>query len=1124
MNLTSAQEQAVTERGRDVIVTAGAGSGKTRVLVERYVSLLEDHDIDQLVAVTFTDAAAAEMRGRVRHAVTSRQNLKRHIPHLDHAIIGTIHSLCLQLLRENPVAAGVDPGATVLDENEAQVELLAACRDAIEAAATGEGPGVEALLRIGVHATREALPRMVERRDEVESAFDVPGSDSRPEREAHIRSVLDAHVDELVRELRPILADHRGFLIHARIPERIDRLAGTVEAVLEELGDPMTGDNDDLISRLHAVSEIPSPGSVGSGNTWFAPPIEVRAVVRELRAAYETVGPFQWSDADADVLDGLESLQELFLAARDRYEARKHDLSALDFLDLELRAIALLQESPTTAAAYRSRFRHILVDEAQDLNPPQFRFLELLTGERGDSTESRPERFFVGDIKQSIYRFRRSDVRNLNNLLTQVKHDNGALVSLNTSFRSHERLVKAVNAVMTDVFGEAKAKYAARMEPMTAIRASTNSHLAMETLSVAREFANPDETGTPRDSEKRRMEADLCAQRIRRLIDDGFPVWDNDKNEYRPATAGDVVILMRGMIHAYEYGRALENHGIRYRTASGGDFYTRPEIVDLTNLMEWLVEQANGIALVGLLRSPFFAIDDETLLALTQTRASRPDGNSILHALSSLPEDVLPQTRPLRVRAARILKQLREESRLATPEQLLERALNLTNYEAAWAPVRGGDQVLANIRQFVGMARSLTDKTVDEFVDHVRTLRDDLETRAPQAALDAVDAVRLLTIHSSKGLEFPIVFLADAGANRGGPRTSTVLWRAEEGISLTLERDVSEIGENRREPGFYAYLKELERREDEAENKRLLYVAATRAADLFVVSGAEPTENNEPWLSDFTKPEYSDHINISEPTRVDLDALKSRSPRVSLEIPESETEQPADAPLLGRRGAIPIRSSTPATALEHGDGTRFSGRSDPLALTRGTLAHAAIEEWFTKEKRPDLRDLAHRIGLRLNDEDMADIEADVNAMLDDFDASDLAAKLRETSTRKHFEIPFSWSWDGVAVHGAIDLAYQTNGEWHVVDFKTDRVEKGREAEHAETYLTQLGVYAGAIEAATNNRPKTGLMFLRTGTLHWAEPDEIDAALSGTRQKIDGGEIALEEIDESGEFADETLLG
>ena len=297
MNLTSAQEQAVTERGRDVIVTAGAGSGKTRVLVERYVSLLEDHDIDQLVAVTFTDAAAAEMRGRVRQAVTSRQNLKRHIPHLDHAIIGTIHSLCLQLLRENPVAAGVDPGAIVLDENEAQVELLAACRDAIEAAATGEGPGVEALLRIGVHATREALPRMVERRDEVESAF---GSDSRPEREAHIRSVLDAHVDGLVRELRPILADHRGFLIHARIPERIDRLAGTVEAVLEELGDPMTGDNDDLISRLHAVSEIPSPGSVGSKNTWFAPPIEVRAVVRELRAAYETVGPFQWSDADAD--------------------------------------------------------------------------------------------------------------------------------------------------------------------------------------------------------------------------------------------------------------------------------------------------------------------------------------------------------------------------------------------------------------------------------------------------------------------------------------------------------------------------------------------------------------------------------------------------------------------------------------------------------------------------------------------------------------------------------------------------------------------------------------------------------------------------------------------------------
>ena len=137
-----------------------------------------------------------------------------------------------------------------------------------------------------------------------------------------------------------------------------------------------------------------------------------------------------------------------------------------------------------------------------------------------------------------------------------------------------------------------------------------------------------------------------------------------------------------------------------------------------------------------------------------------------------------------------------------------------------------------------------------------------------------------------------------------------------------------------------------------------------------------------------------------------------------------ETEKPADAPFLGRRGAIPIRSSTPATALEHGDGAGFFGRSDPLALIRGTLTHAAIEEWFKTGTRPDLRNLAQRIGTRLSEGDMADIEADVNAMLNDFDTSELAAILRDPATRKHFELPFSWEWDGVAVHGNIDLAYQ----------------------------------------------------------------------------------------------------
>lgn len=1131
MNLTPDQERAVNARSHDVIVTAGAGSGKTRVLVERYVRLLQDHEIDQLVAVTFTDAAAAEMRGRVREAVAGRPDLERHRQHLDRAVIGTIHSLCLQLLRENPVESGIDPGATVLDENLAQAEALSACRDAIEAAASGDEPGAEAILRLGVYQMKQTLPRMVERRDEVENAFQAMGGDSPGEWVAHIKQMLAAFLDPRIQEMREELAEHLDWLADVRIEDTEDALGRIVDTVTEILGNPLEIDQQALIERLEKLSAI---GAIrgGSGKAWSVPTQDVRNVLSAIRGMHKEVAPFIWNEADAEALQVLDALRSVFRSAVKRYEDRKTALSALDFLDLELKAIQLLEVSTDVASAYRSTFRHILVDEAQDLNPTQYEFLGLLTGDNagGNGDNSGPERFFVGDVKQSIYRFRRSDVRYLNRLKADIIRHDGATVSLNNSFRSHRRLVDAINTVMSGAFGEATEEYEAEMEPMNANRGSVGDKASIEVLQVAREFRDSDDGKAPTAAQRTRMEAHIVAARIKQLLDEGREIWEKNANEYRPIRPDDIAILLRRLTNLGEYERALEHHQVPYRTVSGGNFYNHEEIVDLTNLLEWLAEPANSIALIGLLRSPFFAIDDESLIALTETaRSARADSRSpldsqyIFASLRNPPAGVLSDTQPLCIHAARVLAQLREESRLATPEQILESALILTNYEASWAPLRGGDQVLANIRQFVGLARGLAGMSIDEFVEHIHMLRDDLDARSPQAALDAIDAVRIQTIHSAKGLEFPVVILADAGTTRVGPPAPSVLWRSDSGISMTLERDVSEIDEPREKPALYNLLKEIEDREDAAESKRLLYVAATRAADLLVVSGVEPSGETPTWLTEFLDNVAGTDIEVHNPMPVDLEAMRHNSPAQPFTVPTPADEQLPDADLLGKRGAIPIRSSTPATALEHGDGAGFFGRPDPLALIRGTLAHAAIEEWFRDDTRPDLRDLAQRIGARLTDEDMADVEADLNAMLDDFNDSDLAAMLRDTATRTHFELPFSWEWGGVAVHGSIDLAYEFGGEWNVVDFKTDRVEKGRERERAAAYLTQLGVYAGAIEAATGQRPRAGLMFLRTGTLYWVDRRDMEAALTTTRLRIDGGEVALAETDETGEFADEPLI-
>ena len=380
MNLTPEQRQAVEARGGDVIVTAGAGSGKTRVLVERYVGLLADHEIDQLVAVTFTEAAASEMRSRVREAVMTRPELGRHAQNIDNAIIGTIHSLCLQLLREKPVEAGIDPAATVLDDDEARAERLAVSRDAVEMAAAGDGPGIEALLMAGIFGVQKSLENMVARRDEVEDAFSAMGGESPVVWMSTVRQRLEEFVREPMDEVRTELSGHRDFLSSAQIPGQSDALTPLVQDVLDTLGDPQTGEHEELLTRLEGVSQLPSPGNRGSKNAWAEPPKTVRDTIKEIAKAYETISSYVWSDADTEALQALESLRDLFRAARDRYEARKKELSALDFLDLELKAIELLKSSPRTAAAYRGRFRHVLVDESQDLNPTQYDFIELLGG------------------------------------------------------------------------------------------------------------------------------------------------------------------------------------------------------------------------------------------------------------------------------------------------------------------------------------------------------------------------------------------------------------------------------------------------------------------------------------------------------------------------------------------------------------------------------------------------------------------------------------------------------------------------------------------------------------------------------------------------------------------------
>ena len=1093
MNGTLTLEQrAIVEAGDiDIAVSAGAGSGKTHVLVERYVALLERCEIPQIFAVTFTEAAAAEMRQRVRREVMTRPELAAHHAHVDEANIGTIHALCLRLLREYPVEAGIDPGASVLAEDEAELLRGLACTQAIDEAAEAGDARTDLLRALGVRDATKLLPAMLAARDDVRAAFAALPPDAESMATA-IRARLDEAYGAEARELRAQVTAI-GEALRASAPGAAATLAPVVARVLAAIA--AAHDETTWNEYVALLAAARSATNLQYGSRTKEPDVSLKQLMRDLRARDDRAQELPaWNAHDDASVRATPGLRAIFEDACARYAAAKRERRALDFLDLEVEAVDLLARHPAVSARCRARFRHVMVDEAQDVSPIQARLIRLLVGEGGGEGEGRPRLFLVGDEKQSIYGFRGADVRQFRALRDLVRQWGGLLLPLSTSFRTHQHLIGETNALFTHAFDGS----AVTMEQMTGRPSEPppGPHLVLMPIGGS--------------TQQWLTEAEVIAHEIRTILDERRPIWDKRTQAYREARAGDIAVLLRGLTHVHVFEQALDAAAIPFATPSGSGFFTRAEVVDLGNLLRWLSEPDDDIALVGVLRSPMFILRDDTLLAL------RAPGQPPLRVALNTPPASIDEDERERCRfAAEVLRALQRAARTASAADLLDQALESTAVEATWAATSGGEQSVANIRKLVRICRGLAGYTLTQVVDYLVQRRDELLTREGPAVLDRLDAVQIMTVHGAKGLEFPIVFVPQAhdGAR---PSWDAVRWRSGDGLSMTLERDDDD--EQRPRPGFYSHLVALDQQDGDEEHLRLFYVAVTRAGDYLYLSGNSPGQTGGGWLHIARRALDAGLLSqvVSRAAADPEEQARRRPPPDTVDLPDAAAQLDYLPDLLARPPVIPLRASTPVTALRLREfhhwglrphGLRADGVGDGLGLVRGRIVHRAIEALALAGDTAALDDIVSRIVAEesgiADAATRADLAADARALVVRYAASEIGRAA--SSGQARFEVPFAWDWDGVPVHGQIDLLYRTPEQaWCVVDFKTDRVTPGQEAAAAAPYLVQIGLYARAVQAATGSIPRHGLLFLRTGRFYEPAAADLETALARARREIDAG--------------------
>ena len=1141
--LSPEQRAAILTPG-NLLVRAGAGSGKTEVLARRFVALIAG-DVEgrqpvtpaQVAAITFTEKAVYDMRARIaavldERILTQAQDARRaHLLRaratLPLARISTIHAFCARILRENAIDAALDPDFQVLDEYESQTFLERLCKQVLIDKVRQSDPGACHLARarrLNSGTPREGALAIVMRiLDEAARLGRTPKwlcdatyeAAARIEREASRVELLAGGLARLLDELlaagslsaaaeqtiAPLRARHHEF--RQRIVELNARVEPEALDFLRELCELLPVARGHIRNCVVSIKEIvrrDKSTSFGLGGELISVYGACRAVPR--------------------VREIVDTISDLAL----RSAAAKSDERLVTFDDLLFRTRELLESHAGARLRYEAMLRALLIDEFQDTDSIQHDIVSRLV-ERQDGGQA-PELFVVGDEKQSIYRFRGANLAGFGRLRDRLGPSEIGELPLRGNRRSSPNIVAFVNGLGAKLMHSGEQtqppywiEWSSQHE-LSALRSPALDPAVEIVMAIpdwpskpapipgerARDPASPNGVSRKFNAGRKRMlEGRAIASRITQLVSKEM-VTDPASGELRQVHYRDIVLLLRAFTDVAVYETALLDAGIPCYTVKGRGFFACQEVLDVIELLTAVDDPADSLALVAALRSPFFGVSDDCLAEVALHR--EPAGErvelspespfSVVFAEGGPDFSWLSVGRDDAIRAWRILNELRKLRQRGSIVAVVELALSATSHEAVMLGLRQGVQRVANLRKLVNLALEFESRrlfTFHDFVVHLRRLAEQQPYEPPAQILGENDnVVRLMTVHQAKGLEFPVVFVADAG-RRPEKDTRNPVVDPENGFLL---RDTVGSGMDEIPNQTLAEFRQRSNREQQAESLRLLYVALTRARDRLIISEGAMVQGWAKQIRDLVGEEICTAVMtagteqlLTQRAGANIVLMRPQFTEAMREIPPTN-DLPPDAQelaaLAGRRLSFqpPALREMVMSPTELGDfercprlfhlrhrlklpepaADRATTRSS--ASTMGTVAHAVLERLqFDAATEGEIYLLIDQVGIP------AGLDSGERTMM----AADLVRSMTQlaSSAPAAREAPFFCHiGDALFMRGQIDVLLEQSDRFIVRDYKYARA-----ADQVRRYQVQMEAYALAVaDAYPQSLVEAEIVFLK----------------------------------------------